>query len=120
MDVATVEGPRGLRIRCLVPRTRRERTRGLRGRADLEMDEGMWLERTSSVHTFGMRWSIAVVRLDRSGRVVDTRIVAPRRLIGPSARVTSVLECHVEADVRVGDVVRLVIERSAERAAGAR
>jgi uncharacterized membrane protein (UPF0127 family) len=116
MDVATIDGPRGLRLRCLVPRTRRERTRGLRGQARLDPDEAMWLERATSVHTFGMTFAISVVRLDRSGRVIDARVVPPRRLVLPSPRIGSVLECHVDTDVRVGDRLHVRIERSAEPA----
>jgi uncharacterized protein len=71
----------------------------------------MWLERASSVHTFGMAFAISVVRLDRSGLLVDARIVPPRRLVLPSRRVGSVLECHVDTDLRVGDRLR-VTERA--------
>ena len=52
-----------------IPRTHRERTRGLRGRDRLAPDEALLIERCRSVHTFGMRVPITVVFLDRSWRV---------------------------------------------------
>ena len=100
-----VVSSRGVRLRCDVPRTRRERTRGLRDRDALALDEAMWFERASSVHTFGMRFAILVVRVDDHGRVVDARRVEPRRLVLPRAGVAAVLECHPAADVRAGDVI---------------
>jgi uncharacterized membrane protein (UPF0127 family) len=100
-----VETSRGVRLRCDVPRTRRERTCGLRDVDALALDEAMWFERASSVHTLGMRFEILVVRVDRGGRVVDARRVRPGRLVLPRPRIAAVLECHAEADVRVGDVI---------------
>jgi len=103
-----LETSRGVRLRCVVPRSRRERMRGLRDREALAVDEAMWFERASSVHTFGMRFEIVVARLDRHGEVVDVRRLAPDRLLWPRSGMIAVLECHRDADVRVGDRVVVV------------
>ena len=64
----------------------------------------MLFERCRSVHTFGMRVPITVVFLDRSWRVIRVvRASSGRILVCRRAR--HVLECHVGADVRVGDVL---------------
>jgi uncharacterized protein len=88
---------------CLeTPTTRRERMRGLRGRAELPSDRVMLLERCRSVHTFGMRFPILVAGLDRSHRVIKVRPLAPRRfLLWPGVR--HIAEAGVSADIRVGD-----------------
>jgi uncharacterized membrane protein (UPF0127 family) len=104
-----LETSRGVRLRCVAPRSRRERMRGLRDREALALDEAMWFERASSVHTFGMRVEILVARLDRHGEVVDVRRLAPGRLLWPRSGVMAILECHRDADVRVGD--RVVVAR---------
>lgn len=49
--------------------TRRARGRGLLGRTGLDEREGLWLP-VRSVHTFGMRFAIDLVWLDRGGRVL--------------------------------------------------
>lgn len=66
----------------------------------------MLFERCRSVHTFGMRAPITVAFLDRSWRVIRVvRASSGRVLLCRRAR--HVLECHVGADVRVGDVLSL-------------
>lgn len=49
------------------------RLRGLLGRKGLDEDEGLLLVPCSSIHCFGMRFSIDAVFLDREYRVVDVR-----------------------------------------------
>jgi hypothetical protein len=89
-----------------IPRTHRERTRGLRGRDRLAPDEALLIERCWSVHTFGMRVPITVVFLDRSWRVIRVvRASSGRLLFCWHAR--HVLESHIAADVRIGDVLSL-------------
>ena len=64
----------------------------------------MLFEGCRSVHTYAMRAPIAVVFLDRSGRVVQVVRASPGRfLLCRKAR--HVLECHIGADVRLGDVL---------------
>jgi uncharacterized membrane protein (UPF0127 family) len=67
----------------IVPETRRERARGLLGRDGLEPGHGLLLERCRSVHTFGMKFSIDVVLLDRSWQAVRVIRMPPGRLLLP-------------------------------------
>ncbi|MGZ6544245.1 MAG: DUF192 domain-containing protein [Actinomycetota bacterium] len=101
MRRVAISSPRGARWRADVPSQRRERMRGLRGRA-LGPDQALLLERCRSVHTIGMTFPITVVFLDASWRVTRvTRTPGGRIVFGRRAR--HVLECHIGADVRVGD-----------------
>lgn len=96
-------GPRGSVWAVDVPTKLRERTKGLRAR-ELRSGEGLLLQRCRSVHTVGMRFPITVAFLDRSWRVVRIdRSSAGRVLFCRRAR--RVLECHIGADVRLGDVL---------------
>lgn len=62
-------------------RTRAARLRGLAGLAGIGAAEALHLPKTRSVHTFGMRFALDLVWLDRSGGVVRVdRAVPPRRL----------------------------------------
>jgi uncharacterized membrane protein (UPF0127 family) len=96
-------GPRGLRLRTAVPETRRERMRGVFDRLNLAPDEALLLERTRSVHTFGVRFAIAVALLDRHGVVRAVVRMPPRRVLLPRRRVRHVLELADRTDVRPGD-----------------
>ena len=60
-----------------------ERMRGLLGRDGLAPDEGLLIERCSSIHTFFMRFPIDVVYLDAGWRVVKkVTQLTPWRLSG--------------------------------------
>jgi uncharacterized protein len=96
-------GPRGLRLRTAVPETRRGRMRGLIDRVRLGPDEALLLERTRSVHTFGMRFPITAALLDRDGVVRGVVRMTPRRLLLPRPGLRHVLELAEDADVRLGD-----------------
>ena len=103
MRTIVLEGPRGLRLRTHVPQTPPERIRGLVGRDGLDPDEALLLERTRSVHTFGMRFAIDVALLDRD-LVVRAIVRMPAgRMLLPRLGVRHVLELAQEADVRTGD-----------------
>ena len=103
MRTIVLHGPRGLRLRTSVPETRRERLRGLLGRDGLEPDEALLLERTRSVHSFGMRFAILAALLDREGVVRAVVPMPPRRVLLPRPGVRHVLELADRADVRPGD-----------------
>ena len=66
----------------------------------------MLFERCRSIHTFGMRVPITVVFLDRSWRVIRVVRASSGRIVC-CRRARHVLECHIGADVRVGDVLSL-------------
>jgi hypothetical protein len=84
----------------LVPVTRRERMRGLRGREPTTM----LFERARSVHTFGMEARIVVAILDRGYRVLSVKTVPPRRIVW-SPRGRHILEAPVGISLRPGDRV---------------
>jgi uncharacterized membrane protein (UPF0127 family) len=68
--------------RCVVARRPLQRMIGLLGRKGLEPGAGLLLTRTSSIHTFFMRFSIDVVFLDRDLRVRSVaQQVAPFRVV---------------------------------------
>ena len=94
--------PTGLRLRVEVPETRRERMRGLLGRRALEPGRGLLLERSRSVHTFGMRFALRVAFLDRELRVLEVRDLPPGRIVLPRPRARHVLECTDDL-LRTGD-----------------
>ena len=75
-----------------IPETLRERARGLLGRSELQPNEGLLLERSRSVHTFGMRFPIDAVLLDRDDRVIGVVRLSPNRVLLPRAHVRAVLE----------------------------
>lgn len=61
--------------------TSAERTRGLLGRDGLAPDEGLWIIPCESVHTFGMRFAIDLIYLDRKYRIRKIRhSIKPWRL----------------------------------------
>jgi uncharacterized protein len=62
----------------------------------------MLFERCRSVHTVGMRVAITVAFIDRSWRVVRVVRASPGRIL-VCLRARHVLECHIGADVRLGD-----------------
>lgn len=75
---------------------------GLLGRSALNAGEGLWIHPSSGVHTFGMRFAIDVVGLDRNMRVIKLwRRVQPHRMTSVSTRIRSVLELAAgEIDAR--------------------
>jgi hypothetical protein len=50
--------------------TRRERTRGLLGTAQLQRGGGLWIVPCRSIHSFGMRYEFDALFIDRQGKVV--------------------------------------------------
>ena len=71
------------------------RLRGLLGRRQLALDEGLWIRPCHSVHTLGMRFAIAVVFLDHEQRILRVLPeLPPGRLSPVVAGARSVLELH--------------------------
>src|SRR5437763_7346489 len=89
------------------------RTKGLLGRSSLDADEGLWIQPTSSIHMWFMRFAIDVVWAADDGRVLKlVEGIKPWRMsFSRGAKVA--LELPVGAiarsGVEVGDY--LVIER---------
>jgi len=64
-----------------IAKTFRERAVGLLGRRHLPPDQGLYFERCSSVHMFGMRFPVDVVFLDADGVIVKTvSVLRPWRI----------------------------------------
>jgi hypothetical protein len=81
-------------------------------RHEIASNEAILFSNATSVHTFGMRFAILVVRLDRSFRVIDARPVAPRRFVPPIRVARHVLECHPDVGLRTGDWLEIWPSRS--------
>ena len=107
MRHAILETAGGRCLRVEIPRSRRERRRGLAGRSSLKPGEAMLFLGCRSVHTFGMRFAITVATLDRDFRVLAVRELHPNRLLWPKPGVRHVLECAAGAEILPGDGAEL-------------
>ena len=101
---------------CRVARSLRDRTVGLLGRSSLPAGEGLWIERSPSIHMFFMRFAIDAVFVDASGRVV--RVVEdlrPWRIVGWAGGARDCLELPAGTVRRTGTMVgdQLVLEPAA-------
>lgn len=84
MRIALLDGQGGTVCpRLSVADKPRARMKGLLGKRALDSDEGLLLRPAASVHTAFMRFSIDVIFLDRSLRVMDVEPnVRPWRMVG--------------------------------------
>ena len=64
-------------------RSRWSRLRGLIGRSALGYGEGLIIPRSKSIHTFGMRFAIDILFLDRGGHVIHLFHSLPRGRFTP-------------------------------------
>ena len=108
----------GLRVK--VAETVRDRLIGLLGKKSLRPDSGVWIVPANSIHTFGMLFSIDVVLIDKTFKVVGLReLVRPFSLTWPNFGAESVIElpvhCIFRSRTEVGD--QLLIERHEGEAA---
>ena len=96
--------------------TSAKRNKGLLGRKELAFGEGLWILPCQSVHTFGMKFSIDLVYLDRKKRIrkVSTNVGPWRVSVCLSAH--SVMELPSgtihETGSRPGDVVEFTSSKS--------
>ena len=86
----------------------RRRARGLLGRDGF--DGALWLPRTRSVHTMGMRFAIDVAYCDAAGRVLVIVTMRPWRLGRPRLRARSVVEAQAGNMARWGITAGTVLE----------
>jgi uncharacterized membrane protein (UPF0127 family) len=102
--------PVGIRVR--EARGIRARLLGLALLHHLDPNDALLFRRCRSVHTFGMRFPIDVVFLDRDGRVLRlARNVGPRRIVSCRAAAAAI-------EVRAGEGDRLRVGLSLWRARG--
>ena len=99
--------------RVRVASSTRDRTVGLLDRAALDPDEGLWIERSPSIHMFFMRFAIDAVFVGADMRV--TKVVAdlrPWRVVWWARGARDCLELAAGAAARSGtqpgDELRLV------------
>lgn len=101
-----------LGVAVSITETARERMRGLLGRECLPSGEALLLRRCGSVHTFGMRFAIDVVFLDRFERTVAIHHDVHKRRMLFNFRATQTLELPAgearERGLAIGD--QLVFE----------
>nr|WKF59934.1 hypothetical protein HUO10_004445 [Paraburkholderia busanensis] len=79
-------------VAVTVADTSRTRTRGLLGRDHLPANEALLIKRCGAVHTFGMRFAIDIVFLDRHQRVVAIHHDVPKRRVLFNLRARQTLE----------------------------
>ncbi len=76
-----------------VAKTFWQRGKGLLGHSTLKKDEGLWIHRCNSIHTFFMKFSIDCVFVDKDLKIKALyREVHPSRLIAPVWGANSVFE----------------------------
>jgi uncharacterized membrane protein (UPF0127 family) len=68
------------------------RNKGLLGRAGLSAGEGLWIVPCESVHTFGMKFPIDLVYIDRNRRVRKVRSSVPPWRLSACLTAHSILE----------------------------
>jgi uncharacterized membrane protein (UPF0127 family) len=92
-----------------VAASRRDRTRGLAGRDDVE--GALVIRPCRQVHTFGMRFTIDVAFCDREGFVLHTTCMSRRRLSRIVWRSGFVVEARAGSferwKLRPGDVIEI-------------
>lgn len=92
---------------------------GLLGRRRLDADTGLWINPSSGIHTFAMRFPIDVVALDRQLRVHALwPNLRPWRLSGVSLKIHSVVELPAGTiaahAIRLGDELEVLPNPSAK------
>jgi uncharacterized protein len=100
---------RVLAARCYRADRLGARLAGLLFTPDLVADEALWLEPCSSVHTFGLRASIAVIFVDADGIVLRVLDPMPRWRAASCRGARAVIELPAGGvpDLRPGDRVQL-------------
>jgi uncharacterized protein len=92
-----------------VARSWAQRSRGLLGRTGIAT--GLVIEPANSLHTIGMRFTIEIAYVDRSGRVLAVTTMRPHRLGLPRVRSRWVIETEpgrlIEWGVHRGAIVTL-------------
>ena len=76
------------------------RRRGLLDHQSLPYGEGLWIIPCEAVHTFGMKFSIDLVYLDRSGRVKKVKNNVP------PWRISACLSAHSVIELASGTISR--------------
>lgn len=70
----------------------RMRRKGLAGLEIEDAPHEMYFEKCRSIHTFGMKFDLRVIFLDGDFRVIDSRIVAPKRVVFAPHKTYAIVE----------------------------
>jgi uncharacterized membrane protein (UPF0127 family) len=81
-----------------------KRTKGLLGRERLAPDEALWIIPCEAVHTFGMKFPIDLVYLDRKNRIKKLGIEVP------PWRLSACLSAHSVIELAAGAIRRTQTE----------
>lgn len=86
---------------------------GLLGKSSLNEDSGLWLKPCKGVHTFGMKFCIDVVILDRANTVIDLiSELKPNRFTALYPGAATILEIPAkraaESALAKGDVIEMI------------
>ena len=111
--VTVVNETRGTLLgdRIEVADTSLSRFLGLIPKRGLNAGEGLWIRPSSGVHTFGMKFAIDVIGLDKNRQVIKLwQNLVPYRISSISGRLRSVVELSAgriaECKVELGDVLQ--------------
>jgi uncharacterized membrane protein (UPF0127 family) len=85
--------------------TSAKRRTGLLKHTGLAPGEGLWIAPTEAVHTFGMKFPIDVLFLDKKRKVLKIRTAMPRSRMSICLRAHSVLELPSGTAAALGTVV---------------
>ncbi len=101
----------GERVR--VARSSRDRTVGLLRTPEVKLGEGLWIERSPSIHMFFMPYAIDAVFVGKAGRVTKVVVnLKPWRVVWWARGARDCLELRAgaaaESGTQVGDELRLV------------
>ena len=100
--------------------TSRKRRVGLLKHTELPPGQGLWIAPCEAIHTFGMKFPIDVVFLDRKHKVLKIRENMPRGRVSASLWAHSVLELPAGAvagtSTQPGDVLEFEEAANAETA----
>ena len=99
-------------VRLAVAATRRTRLLGLMGLRDLDRRQALLLPRCRSVHTFGMRFSLDLVWLDASGRVLRQDACVPPGRLRACRAAGAVVEVSAGAGARVATALAALSDGS--------
>ena len=82
--------------------TGRKRRKGLLSHSSLAYGEGMWIVPCEAVHTFGMRFAIDLIYLDRNNVILKIRHSVPPWRMSACLSAHSVLELASESVRKTG------------------
>ena len=92
------------------------RRKGLLGRHQLSLGEGLWIVPCEAVHTFGMQFPIDLLYMDRGHRIIQISSDVPPWRVSVCLSAHSVLELAAgvvrDSQTRTGDMLHLQFDRS--------